>query len=236
VTRFLLVHGSGHGAWCWRDVIPALEALGHDAVAFDLPGSGADPTPPEAVTLDGYARAILAHIDGPAVVVGHSAGGFPIRQAAEIDPANITRLVFLCGYVPRPGMSLVDMRREAPDQPLAGALELDETRRAYRFSNRAVAENLCADCPPEALDFARHNLGWQAITPQSTTVAFTGKSATVPQSYILCEHDRTIPPAHQRIMSAGFAPEDIHTFPTGHSPFLVAPEALAALLHRIART
>ena len=33
MAEYLLIHGSCHGAWCWRDVIPALEALGH-AVVF----------------------------------------------------------------------------------------------------------------------------------------------------------------------------------------------------------
>lgn len=31
--RFILVHGGWHGAWCWRYVIPELEALGHTAAA-----------------------------------------------------------------------------------------------------------------------------------------------------------------------------------------------------------
>ncbi|GKY88876.1 alpha/beta fold hydrolase [Sinisalibacter aestuarii] len=235
MTRFLLVHGSAHGAWCWRDVIPALEALGHEAVALDLPGSGDDPTPPEAVTLEGYGQAILGALDRPSVVVGHSAGGFAIRQAAEIDPSHILRLVYLCAYVPRPGASLVDLRKEAPEQPLAGALELNRPRTAFRFRDEAVRQNLCADCPPDATDYARQHLGWQAIAPQATPLRFTGKGAAVPQSYILCEQDRTIPPAHQRRMSAGFAPGDLYSLPTGHSPFLAAPQALADVLDGIVR-
>ena len=37
MARFLLIHGASHGAWCWRDVIPRLAALGHEAQALDLP-------------------------------------------------------------------------------------------------------------------------------------------------------------------------------------------------------
>ncbi|MGR3365166.1 MAG: alpha/beta fold hydrolase, partial [Maritimibacter harenae] len=59
MARFLLIHGSNHGAWCWRDTIPALEALGHEARAIDLPSHGDDPTPIAEVTLDGYADAVL---------------------------------------------------------------------------------------------------------------------------------------------------------------------------------
>ena len=37
VATFGLVHGAGHGAWCWERLIPALAALGHRAWAMDLP-------------------------------------------------------------------------------------------------------------------------------------------------------------------------------------------------------
>lgn len=237
MSRFLLVHGSAHGAWCWRDLGPALTALGHEVSALDLPGSGDDPTPLEAVTLDAYADAVLARLDAPTVLVGHSAGGFAIRAAAEADPERIQRLVYLCAYVPRPGAGLRDMRKEAPEQPLDGALELDPARHAFRFSDAALEKNLYGDCPPGAVDYARPRLGWQAIAPQDTPVTFTGRGSAVPASYILCENDRTIPPAHQLAMAeaGGIAPGDLYRLPTGHSPFFAAPDALAALLDKIAR-
>lgn len=235
--RFLLVHGSGHGGWCWRDVVPALEGLGHVADTLDLPGSGDDRTPLEEVTLDAYARAILTRLDAPTVLVGHSAGGFAIRAAAETNPGQIARLVYLCAYLPQPGKSLVEMRKAAPTQPLAGALEPDTARHAFRFRAAALTANLYGDCPPGTVDYARARLGWQAIAPQATPVTFTGKGATVPASYILCENDHTIPPAHQEAMAraGGIAPADLHRLPTGHSPFFAAPEALARLLGKIAR-
>lgn len=52
MARFLLIHGSAQGVWCWRDVAPALERPGHEARAIDLPGNGADGTPLAEVTLD----------------------------------------------------------------------------------------------------------------------------------------------------------------------------------------
>ena len=39
--RFVLVHGGFHGAWCWSRTIPELQALGHEAIAIDIPGHGA---------------------------------------------------------------------------------------------------------------------------------------------------------------------------------------------------
>ncbi|MEJ1990891.1 MAG: alpha/beta fold hydrolase [Maritimibacter sp.] len=232
MARFLLVHGSNHGAWCWRDVIPALEALGHQAEALDLPGSGDDATPPAEVTLASYSAAIRARLNEPTVLVGHSAGGFAITQAAEDDPRHIARLVYLCAYLPRPGASLIELKAEAPEQPLTGALELNGDRSTFRFSDASLAANLYPDCP-EVLDYTRAHLGWQALAPQRSPVSYSGQGAALPKSYILCTEDRVIPPAHQRAMAAGLAPEDLHELHTGHSPFFADPEALARLLDRL---
>jgi pimeloyl-ACP methyl ester carboxylesterase len=38
--RFVLVHGALSGAWIWDQVLPEFTALGHEAVAIDLPGHG----------------------------------------------------------------------------------------------------------------------------------------------------------------------------------------------------
>lgn len=236
MSRFLLVHGSGHGAWCWRDVTPALEAMGHEVDTLDLPGSGDDTTALEKVSLDAYAQAILARLTAPTILVGHSASGFAIRAAAEADPAHIARLVYLCAYLPHPGQSLAQIRKSAPHQPLDGALEIDKARRAFRFTEAALTANLYGDCPPGTVDFARPRLRWQAIAPQSTPLTFTGKGEAVPASYIQCERDKTIPPDFQLTMAreGGIAAEDFYRLPCGHSPFFAAPEALAAMLDKIA--
>ena len=122
MAEFLLIHGSCHGAWCWRDLIPALAALGHGARAIDLPAHGADATPAADATLELYADRILAAIDGPVTLVGHSAAGYPITLAAERAPDRIARLVYLCAYVPVPGLSMIDMRRAGPRQLLGNAV------------------------------------------------------------------------------------------------------------------
>lgn len=87
MAALLLVHGSCHGAWCWREVIPALEALGHAARAIDLPAHGEDRTPAAAATLDGYAGAILAAIGAPVTLVAHSAAGYPATPDARPAPS-----------------------------------------------------------------------------------------------------------------------------------------------------
>ena len=233
MADFLLIHGSCHGAWCWRDVILALAALGHRARAIDLPGHGRDGTPAAEVTLDGYADAILAAIDGPVTLVGHSMAGFPITLAAERAPQRIARLVYLCAYVPVPGMSLADMRRAGPRQPLLPAIEVAPDGVTFSFRPALVAETLYHDCPAEAVDYALAHLGPQPVAPQATPIATLDRWAGVEKHYILCEQDQAIPPEYQAAMSAGFPPGHVTRLPRSHSPFFADPAGLARRLDEI---
>ncbi|MGC9418526.1 MAG: alpha/beta fold hydrolase, partial [Rhodovulum sp.] len=105
MARFLLIHGSNHGAWCWREVLPRLHAAGHQAEAIDLPAAGDDPKPPETVTLDDYRDAVLARLDEPTILVGHSLGGITITAAGAAAPDKIAALVFVAAWAPRAGES-----------------------------------------------------------------------------------------------------------------------------------
>lgn len=234
MTRFLLIHGSCHGAWCWRDVLPFLNIPGVSATAIDLPGSGADQTSPDHVTLDDYGHAILSALQEPTILVGHSAGGYAITAAAERDPSQVAGLVYLCAYVPAPGRSLADLRRAGPSQPLRGAITVSEDRLTYTIDPSAARRLFYHDCPDTAADWATRQLGPQSVLPQSVPVVQTGRSLGLPRHAILTTGDRTIPPGWQAAMVADFPRRNVTTLPCGHAPFLAAPEALAERLLRIA--
>ena len=48
--HFVLVHGLGHGAWCWYKVIPLLQRAGHTVTALDLASNGISKVPAHSVT------------------------------------------------------------------------------------------------------------------------------------------------------------------------------------------
>lgn len=231
MSEFLLIHGTAHGAWCFGSTIAALRALGHSARAIDLPGCGADTTPAALATLDACATAILSALTKPAILVGHSAAGFPITAAAEKDPTNIAALVYLAAYVPQPHRTLADMRRAGPSQPLKGAFRLSPDRQSFTFDPAIAADRFYHDCPPDIAAMALAQLTPQPTAPQETALPSTTTAARLPRHYIRCTDDRTIPPAYQTAMAAGLPVTDL---PTGHSPFLSAPEALAQRLAEIA--
>lgn len=233
MAAFLLIHGSCHGAWCWRDLVPALAALGHEARAIDLPAHGEDRTLAAEATLDLYADRILAAIDAPVTLVGHSAAGYPITLAAERAPEKIARLVYLCAYVPRPGMSMIDMRRAGPRQTLQGVVRVAPDRLTYSVDPALARDRFYQDCSDEAVAYAIPRLCPEPIRPQSTVLPPLVRSAGVERHYILCERDETIPPEYQATMAAGFPPGCVSRLPTSHSPFFAAPEHLAQRLDAI---
>lgn len=231
MSDFLLIHGSCHGAWCWDDLIPALEALGHTARAIDLPSHGADKTPVKDVTLDLYARAIIDAIDTPVTLVGHSMAGYPITAAAELAPEKISKLIYLCAYVPKAGMTLGDRRKSAPTQPLIEAIRICDDRISFEIDPTMAAEKFYHDVEPARAAWAVSKLGPQPIAPQETVLAVT---ETLPRHYIRCLDDRTIPPAFQVTMTQDWPAETVSEMHSSHSPFLSDPIGLAKLLSRVA--
>jgi pimeloyl-ACP methyl ester carboxylesterase len=234
MADFLLIHGSCHGAWCWRDLIPELNALGHNARAIDLPGHGGDVTPISDITLQSYVDAILSAIRTPVVLVGHSMAGFPISLAVEQAPDKISRLIYLCAYVPEGTLTLAEMRRRSPEQPLVDAIVRSEDRKSFWVDPAQVEKTFYHDCPEGTVAYANIRLCPQPILPQDTPCPLGKAYASVPRSYIRCTDDRTIPPAAQVEMTQGWPERDVFELPTGHSPFFADPKGLAALLHRIA--
>jgi pimeloyl-ACP methyl ester carboxylesterase len=235
MSEFLLIHGSCHGAWCWHRVIPELSALGHSARAIDLPGHGRDCTPAGQVTLDSYATAICAALDRPTIVVGHSMAGYAITAAAEADPTQIAALVYLCAYAPVSGVSLGDMRRAGPRQPLAPAIKVDKAQGTFSFDPAQTNALFYHDCDPQAQTLAALCLTPQAIAPQETALDLTARSQSLPRHYIRCTDDRAIPPEYQEQMAQSVPPQHHTTLPASHSPFFACPEALAGRLHAIAQ-
>ena len=68
MSRFVLVHGAWHGAWCWQRVAPLLVARGHRVVTPDLTGLGA------RADLATPATGLRRHVDDVVAVLDGLAG------------------------------------------------------------------------------------------------------------------------------------------------------------------
>ncbi|MEO3784153.1 alpha/beta fold hydrolase [Actinocorallia sp. B10E7] len=213
----LLVHGAWHGSWCWDRLRPALGADGWSTRTVDLPSAGGD----AGVHED--AQAVLGEldrIDGPVVIVAHSYGGIPVTQAAA-KAAGVSRIVYLAAYQLDAGESLLGFHgAPVPDEP-AGLRPVPDDPLPMFYGDVPDAE---------ARDAALR------LVPQSTrSFAEPLTEAawrTVPSAYIVCEHDRALPPRDQEALAA--RSEEAHRLASGHSPFLSMPQELASLLAKIA--
>ena len=235
MADFLLVHGSCHGAWCWRDLIPALETRGHSVRAIDMPSHGSDPTSIDQVTLDSCRNAVLAASRSDTIIVGHSWGGYPISAAAELRPDAMRGLIFLSAYVPENGLSMVEMRRKSPRQTIVDAVEKSTDGLSYTVKPDSVKALFYHDCPEEVLLYALARLCPQAIAPQEARLTLTAHFQDMPKAYIRTLDDHTIPPEYQHIMSLSMPEGMRHSIQSSHSPFFSHPEKLADLLDDIAQ-
>lgn len=114
MSDFVLVHGTWHGAWCWREVAVILESRGNRVFAPCLAGVG------ERASEPGRNIRLYDHIDDVVQVfvqedlrevtlVGHSYGGMVITGAADKCRDRIAQLVYLDAFVPASGQSLRDI-------------------------------------------------------------------------------------------------------------------------------
>jgi pimeloyl-ACP methyl ester carboxylesterase len=229
-NKILLVHGSCHGAWCWDRLIHELAAQGVEARALDLPGHGADRTPASEVTLDLYARAVAdaaRDMGGRVALLGHSAGGYAISAAAQIAPDVVEKLIYLCAYLPKSGMSLSDMRKVWHQQPLLPHIRRADDGHSFTFAEGPVPDLFYHDCSPQDVDFARANLCPQPMAPQITSLDLNSDFEALEKHYIVCSQDRAIPPGYQRVMAQGLPPGRVTELDASHSPFLSMPGTLA---------
>jgi pimeloyl-ACP methyl ester carboxylesterase len=222
MATYVLVHGAFGSPAELAPVIPLLEARGHRAIAVELPCT--DP----AATLDDYARTVveaMAGLEGPIVVVGHSAGGATISLVPGLT--RVDRLVYVTAVVPEPGRSIADLLGAGVRETMLSVSRDDGNGcRSFDF------ELLASFAPPEERDahlaFLRATQrpqGWAALEQP-----WPGQSLPdVPCTYVLCTEDTVVPPATQREMAArlGVTPIEIAS---DHSVFALAPHALAAAL------
>lgn len=242
----VLVHGSGHGSWCWRRVAPLLERQGHTVTAVDLPGNGKDATALKDVTLDtyaGYVADILRQQPEPAVLVGHSLGGLTITQAAEECPEQIAALVYLTAVLLPSGHSFFGPTPPDPADPAAvrrtlegrGSWNVADDLTYVVYKEELAQERFYNDCAPEDVAWAKSLIVPQPVGPLLAPLQTTAERfGRVPRIYIECLKDGALFPERQREMYESLPCREVITLNTGHSPFLNAPDELAAHLHRLA--
>ena len=116
-VHFVLIHGSGHGAWCWYKLATLLEQAGHKVAAVDLAYSGRNQVPLEFVhTFDEYHKPLFKYLESlspkeKVVLVGHSYGGYGVSSGLERFPEKVLGGVFASAFMVGPNFTLEDTNK-----------------------------------------------------------------------------------------------------------------------------
>ncbi|AOT61547.1 alpha/beta hydrolase [Streptomyces fradiae] len=109
----VLAHGMGDHRDAYRAVVPRLVAAGYRVAAVDLRGCGESSTDwPDwsRAAIAGDLLAVIRHLGGPAVLVGHSISGGAATIAAAREPELVGAVVELAPFTRRQTVGWGDLR------------------------------------------------------------------------------------------------------------------------------
>lgn len=184
----VLVHGAFADASGFRGMSDILTGQGISVIA--------PPNPLRGLTGgDGeYLKSIVAEIDGPVLLVGHSYGGSVITAAGTAD--NVVGLAYISGFAPDEGENLTDLQSKFPAPgiiPFIVQHALPDGGAEFTLSLEGFHESFCADVPDADAAFyalSQRPLAGVALSEAAGAPAWKSK----PSWAILPTADRCIDP------------------------------------------
>lgn len=228
----VLVHGAFADSSSWNGVVDRLQSHGYPVVAASNPLRG--------LTGDSdYVRQLVAAIDGPVVLAGHSYGGSVISNAAGgLD--NVKALVFVAAFLPDEGESAVALSGKFPGSTLGETLHPvpitlpDGSKAADLYIERTkFHQQFAADVPEETTSV-------MAATQRPVTEAALTEGAsapawkTLPSWVLVATEDRNIPAEVQSFM-AERAKATVVTVSASHAVSVSRPGDVARLINEAAQ-
>jgi pimeloyl-ACP methyl ester carboxylesterase len=223
----VLVHGAFADASSWNGVAARLIHSGYPVIApaipmRDLAGDAA------------YLASVLATIDGPIILVGHSYGGAVVTDAATGNP-KVKALVYIAGFARDNGESLADISSTYTNSALGPNL----LTRPYPLTDGTTGTDLYIN-PTKfrdvfAEDVATGTTATMAVTQRPLSLAaFLGKSTapawqTIPTWYMVATADRAIDPEAERYMATRASAHTLEVT-SSHAVLVSHPNAVARFI------
>ncbi|CAI0552255.1 unnamed protein product [Linum tenue] len=254
--HFVLVHGVGHGSWCWYKIRTLLESSGHCRVScVDLASAGVDRT--DANTLESFQEYNKPLLDLMAslpeneqvVVVGHSAGGLSVTEASHKFPSKIRVAVYLAATMLKLGFCTDrDVLDAVPDLSRYGenVNELEFAKgpnnppTSTKVATHLLREILYNTSPPEDCTLAAMLLkpgpliALQSARFDDDYADDLAAAEGVERVYIKTMQDNVVKPEQQDAMINRWPPSRVYALDCDHSPFFSSPFLLTGLLLNIA--
>ncbi|MBW9118193.1 alpha/beta hydrolase [Rhizobium cauense] len=222
----VLVHGAFADASSWNGVIGKLESDGYRVIAVA--------NPLRSVKGDSaYLKQIIANLDTPVVLVGHSYGGAVISEAATKD-GKIKSLVYVSAFAPEPGESALTLSGKFPGSTLSSTLdkpvELESGVKDLYIQQDKFHKQFAADVSTKAA-------AAMAAAQRPVTDVALGEAATnagwkeIPSWSIFGSADKNIPPEAMKWMAKrANAKETIEVRGASHVVMVSHPDRVAKVI------
>jgi pimeloyl-ACP methyl ester carboxylesterase len=239
MSHFLLVHGSWHGAWCWREVTQSLIRSGHRAHAVTLTGVGErSHLLRRGIDLFTHIQDVISAIEfeelQDVVLVVHSyAGMVGTGVADKLGHERISHLVYVDAVVPKPGEAWSSTHSAATRQARMAAAQASEL-----FSFPAPGADLFG-LSGEQAEWVNRRQTPQPAQPYLDILDFSvERVAKIPRTFISCINPKlaTIDAIRPRISDSNFwnglwqPNARIIEMNTGHDPMISEPDELCSIL------
>jgi pimeloyl-ACP methyl ester carboxylesterase len=236
MASYVLVHGGGHGGWCYQQVARRLRARGHEVYTPTLTGLGErEHLLSPAVDLDMHITDVVKVLQyedlRQVILVGHSYGGMVITGVADRASDRIGHLVFLDAATPENGQSLLDlagplMLAARADGQTVNGIELVLYPGKDPMHYYGVTD-------PQLIAWMKPKLTphpWKCFE-QKLRLLNEAAMHRIPQSHIVCSS--TLPFRDVASLKAS-SDGRVWDVDTGHDLMVTEPEAVAGHLLRLA--
>lgn len=233
----VLVHGAGHGGWCWRPVAEQLREMGYRVFTPTLTGLGErrhlrSPDITLAVHIDDVVNLIRAEELQQVCLVAHSYGGTVITGVCDRIKERIRLAVFLDANTPGDGEPTIpNLSRESVEK-MTGEPLLD----GYLLP---VMDPVTLGIDPrdiETTEWVRRQLTEQPLQTVAQPIHLhSGGSEGLPRSFILTtplENLRDWQREKVEVIRADPS-WDYRELLVGHDAMIIAPCETAELLNTI---
>jgi pimeloyl-ACP methyl ester carboxylesterase len=237
MATFVLVHGGGHGGWCYQRVAGILRSAGHDVYTPTMTGLGERAHLVSAdVDLDLHIRDIAAvlHYEDlrDVILVGHSYGGMVITGVVDRATDRIGRLVYLDAATPVNGLFLVDVAGPIIEAVRHDGKVIDDVETVLLPS--ADAALLYGVTDPDDMAWMAERLTGHPWSCFEQPLELTNEAAmlAIPRYHIVCTS--TLASRDPELVATARAEGRLWDIDTGHDLMITEPEAVADRLLRVA--
>ncbi|WP_295222602.1 alpha/beta hydrolase family protein [uncultured Chryseobacterium sp.] len=238
----VLVHGAWQASYAWESLKNKLLNDGFQVTVVNLKGHGNDSTPVSQLSFEGYVNQVKNAINAfnePVILIGHSLGGAIITQTAAAMPEKVSKLVYVAGFIPQMGKSVLDYAAMDSGSLLGPVLEFnaDHTLAGVADHNINFPKIFIQDGTEAQKQFVLDHYKAEPVVPLATPLNYTieNYNAAGKKYYVFTLDDNAISYSFQQQMAIGVGITKTFTIASGHSPFISKADELTAIIKNISK-